>query len=345
MSAFLSRFGPLVVLALVTAVPLLGQGKGPFGLGVLRRDGVLIPFASYNGRSWTADWPGIDSTELPISLDAVPKRWWGAPGPAAPWTAHFLDGRTQPLALKRPAHLRVFCGTHIGVQTDYQGGEFDQRDPTIAKDALAVAGTAQVLPIVPISIHAQDAKRIVAAITDDFNREEKDAADRFMNWFHPYGETLRKSFPIELEVFHRARDSTPSGEWITNYIEAVRRFPAGAVAGGWVAGGGDQSCGLITFVRGWVIERDGQKPVIDIGARITYCDRADVSFMQPLARLIIDREPYWIYQVSSWRDELYGVSRITPTEVRPVLTVAGGGCPKDARVPGRGRGRGRGGVE
>jgi hypothetical protein len=113
---------------------------------------------------------------------------------------------------------------------------------------------------------------------------------------------------------------------VTNYIEAVRRFPAQP---------GDQGCGLITFVRGWVLERDGKEPVIDIGARITYCDRADVSFMQPLGRLLIDREPYWVYQVSSWRDEIYGVSRTTPTEVKAVVTVAGGDCPKGA--PRRGR--------
>jgi hypothetical protein len=62
--------------------------------------------------------------------------------------------------------------------------------------------------------------------------------------------------------------------------------------------------------------------------------------MQPFGRLIIDREPYWVYQISSWRDEIYGVSRVTPAQVRPVIAVAGGGCPKNAPVPGRGRGRG-----
>jgi hypothetical protein len=38
---------------------------------------------------------------------------------------------------------------------------------------------------------------------------------------------------------------------------------------------------------------------------------------------------YWIYQTSSWRDEFYSVVRVTPEEVRPVLVVAGGGCPKE----------------
>jgi hypothetical protein len=333
MPAILRKIAPLVAfvaLVLAAAVPIAGQSRS-FGLGVLRRDGVLVPFASFNGRGWSADWPGVDSPELPISLDSVPKRWWGAPGPATPWTAHLLDGTSRPLALKKPAHLRIFCNTHLGIQTDYEGGAFDPRDPTIAKDGLAVAGDVPLLPVVQVSIHAPDADRIVKAITDEFNKEEKDAADRFTMWAHPFGEASRKSYPIELEAFYRARESTPSGAWVTNYIEAVRRFPAQI---------GDNDCGLITFVRGWVLEREGKDPVIDLGARITYCDRADVSFMQPFGRLIIDREPYWVYQISSWRDEIYGVSRVTPAQVRPVIAVAGGGCPKNAPVPGRGRGRG-----
>lgn len=335
MSAFWRRTGLLVALALLGAIPLIGQGKTAFGLGVLRRDGVLIPFAAYTGRSWTADWPGVDSTELPISIDSIPKRWWGAPGPTAPWTAYLLDGTPRPLALKKLAHVAVFCGTHLGLQTDYQGGAFDPRDPTIAKDGVAIAGDVKLEPIIQVSLLSQDAKRIVQTITDEFNKEERAATARFMNWTHPFDDTTRQTYPIELEAFYRTRESTPSGSWVTSYIEAVRRFPARL---------GDDDCGLITFVRGWVIEREGREPVIDLGARITYCDRADVSFMQPFGRLIIDREPYWVYQISSWRDEIYGVSRVSPTGVRPVMAVAGGGCPKEAPelAPGRGRGRGRG---
>jgi hypothetical protein len=172
---------------------------------------------------------------------------------------------------------------------------------------------------------------MIETITDDFNKEETLAAERFMNWYHPFPEGSRHVRAIELEAFYRASESTPSGEWRTSYIEAVRRYPARPE---------DHECGLITFVRGWVLERDGQKPVIDIGARVTFCDRADVSFMLPFGRLVIDREPYWVYQISSWRDEVYGVSRVSPKEVRPVLAVAGGGCPKKAPPEGRGRGRG-----
>jgi len=323
---------PVLALALTAAVPLAADVRQSFGLGVLRRDGVLIPFAAYNGKSWTATWPGPNSnTVFPISIADIPKGWWGAPGPAAPWTAWLSDGSKKPLALKKPEHTRVFCATELGVRTDYAGEAFDPREPTVPKAGLAIAGDATLLPVTPVSLFSQDAKKIVEAITDDFNKEEKLAAAHFMNWMHPFDDEERKAYPIELEAFYRSRDTTPSGTWMTSYIEAVRRFPAR---------GPDNDCGLITFVRGWVIEREGKTPVIDVGARVTYCDRADVSFMLPFGRLMIDREPYWVYQLSSWRDEIYGVSRVKPEEVRPVLAVAGGGCPKEAPVPGRGRGRG-----
>jgi len=323
----------LLALALASLLSA-PDSSSSFALGMLRRDGVLIPFASYNGRGWSADWPGPDSNVVfPISLGDIPKRWWGAPGPAAPWTAWLVDGTTRALKLARPDHLRVFCATQLGVKTDYEGDGFDPREPTIPMAGLAIAGGAKLLPITPVSLFSPDAKRIVEVITDDFNKEEKLAATHFINWYHPYGEDERKGYPIELEAFYRARESTPTGQWMTSYVEAVRRFPALPR---------DHDCGLITFVRGWVLEQEGKKPIIDIGARVTYCDRADVSFMLPFGRLLIDREPYWVYQVSSWRDEIYGVSRVRPEEVRPVMAVAGGGCPKDAPVPAPGRGRGRG---
>jgi len=329
MPAFFTRIAPALALAAAVAIPLDGQQRGAFDLGVLRRDGILVPFASYNGRSWSADWPGPGArVDLPISLADVPKPWLGAAGPGARWTAWLLDDQSRPLALKKPEQTPVFCGTALGIRTDYPAGEFDPREPTVPKDGVAIAGDATLTPITRISNFARDATQMVQAITDDFNREERLAAERFQSWSHPYNDEQRRTVPIELEAFYRTRDTTPSGTWVTSYVEAVRRFPAGPF---------DHGCGLITFVRGWVLEREGHKPVVDVGARITYCDRADVSFMLPFGKLLIEREPYWVYQVSSWRDEIYGVSRVRPDAVRPVLAVSGGGCPKGA--PGRG-GRG-----
>jgi hypothetical protein len=315
------RLGAALLLAALAAAGARGAERQRFSLAALRRDGVIIPFASFDGRGWSLHWPDSDvAVALPISLADIPKKWWGPQGPDTPWTAWLPGGERRPLTLGKPVHARVFCSGHPAIATDYRGGPIDLREPTVAKDGLAVAGDATFQDIVSVSVHAPDAKRVIALIGDEFNKQEKLAAEHFIRWTHPFTPEERKRYPIELEAFYRSIDTTSRGTWHTTYVEAVRRFPPR---------GGDRKCGLITFVRGWITEPQGKDPVINIGARVTYCDRADVSFMLPFGRTVLDHEAYWIYQISSWRDELYTVSRVRPDGVRPVVAVAGGGCPKD----------------
>src|SRR5215208_1049335 len=69
--------------------------RRPFLLGVLRRDGVVSPFAAFDGSSWKAPWPvGIRSVDLPISIDAIPKSWWGKSGAPASMTV-WADGAAR----------------------------------------------------------------------------------------------------------------------------------------------------------------------------------------------------------------------------------------------------------
>jgi hypothetical protein len=313
-----TRLAALLLLAALAAAGALAAGRPKFTLAVLRGDGVIIPFASFDGRAWSLHWPTSDvGVTLPISRDDIPKKWWGPQGPDAPWAAWLPGGETRPLTLGKPVHAKVFCSGHPAVATDYRGGPIDPREPTVPKDGLAVSGDVTLQDVINVSIHAADAKRVIDLITDEFNKQEKLAAEHFTNWSHPFSTEERKQYPIDLEAFYRSSESTTRGKWKTTYVEAVRRFPPGAV---------DRGCGLITFVRGWITEQEGKDPVINLGARVTYCDRAEVSFMLPLARLMLDDEAYWVYQISSWRDELYSVARIRPDGVRPVVAVAGGRC-------------------
>jgi hypothetical protein len=310
----------LLLAGFATAGALAAE-RQKFSLAALRRDGVIIPFASFDGRNWSLHWPDSDvGVPLPISLADVPKTWWGPQGAAAPWTAWLPGGHTRPLTLGKPVHAKVFCSGHPAVATDYRGGPIDPREPTVAKDGLALAGDVKIAEIVPVSVHSPDAARLIETITDEFNLQERIAVTHFINWSHPFWTEERKRYPIELEAFYRSSETTTRGKWMTTYVEAVRRFPARPR---------DAGCGLITFVRGWITETAGKKPVIDIGARVTYCDRAEVSFMLPFGRLTANNEAYWVYQISSWRDEIYSVARIRPDGVRPVVVVTGGGCPQD----------------
>src|SRR5713226_187079 len=266
----------LLLAALAAAGPQAAERR-KFSLAALRRDGVIIPFASFDGRGWSLHWPDSDvAVPLPISLADVPKKWWGPQGPDAPWTARLAEGETRPLTLGKPVHAKVFCSGHPAVATDYRGGPFDPREPTVPKDGLAVAGDVKIDDIITVSVNSPDAKRLVQTITDEFNRQEVLAAEHFTRWVHPFAPSQRMRYPIELEAFYRSTDSTSRGRWQTTYVEAVRRFPPRPA---------DNGCGLITFVRGWITEREGKDPVVNIGARVTYCDRAEVSFMLPFGRV------------------------------------------------------------
>lgn len=319
------RAACLAALVVSFAALVTAAAKPAFTLGVLRRDGVLLPFASFNGHDWSTPWPDSDtSVSVPIGLGDVPKKWWGPIQPASQWTAWMLeDGTGHPLKIEKPAQVRVFCGGRIGLLTDYHGAPVDSRAPGIPKDALAVASDAdaiEVQPIVSVSLLSPDAKRLTSSLTEEFNTQEALALKTFLNWAHPYSTQERVALPIELEAFYRVRESAPRvGQWLMTYVEAVRRYPARAV---------DKGCGLITFVHGWVTEASGKPPEFHLRASVTYCDREGVSFMLPLGHLSVDGDNYWVYQMSSWRDEVYTVVRVRPDEVRPAVTVLGGECPK-----------------
>ncbi|HEY7059501.1 MAG TPA: hypothetical protein VH458_23360 [Vicinamibacterales bacterium] len=306
--------------ALLSAAAQRAAERPKLTLGVLRRDGLLVPFASFD-HDWSVSWPqpglGRVSTELPISLADVPRKWWGAAGPDAGWTVWLADGETRPLTLVKPVVIPVFCSTRLVVATDYVGGPFQRQEPTVPKDGLAIAGNARLLPIDNVSVHSADAGRLRDLITADFNKEETAAAGRFTRWKHPFPAAQRQKIPIEIEAFYRASEEIGQRKWTTSYVEAVRKYPPGPK---------DRDCGLVTFAQAWIRERPGAEPDVDLGAHVTYCDRADAAFIQPFGRLHLGDDVYWVYQTSSWTDELYTISRMTPKEVRPVVVVSGGHC-------------------
>ena len=128
------------VLLLVAAALLMtsaphADDSARFSLGVLRRDGLLLPFASYDG-SWSVEWP-YSLVNIPISIDDVPKKWWGAAGPAPRWTAWLPDNVQRPLKLRKLRSTSVFCDMRLAIQTDYMGASFDLREPTVPKEGVA----------------------------------------------------------------------------------------------------------------------------------------------------------------------------------------------------------------
>ena len=296
------------------------DGRG--ALAVLRRDGILFPFASFDRDRWRVTWPirlnGF--VEIPTTSSAIPKDWWGTRSPDQ-WRAYLASGDDTYLELQMPTVFRSFCGSLLGVRTTYRSREPlppVQVDP-FPKDGLAISGGVPLEPIESVNPESAEWAPLAGSLLEAFNDIEKETVDnvrRFARWRHPIPEAARKHLPIRLESWYRA----PSGEpgWTTSYVEAVRQYPPQPE---------DKGCGLETLVSGWIHHHDGQmSDETQLTAKLTYCDRVGATYMLPFGRIRPKKQTYWVFQLSGWESEWYEVAWVRPEKVRYALEVLARGA-------------------
>lgn len=290
-------------------------------LAVMRRDGLLVPFAAYKGSRWTAPWPvRARNLEIPITLEAIPEGWWGGEVPDG-WQLYLPDGATRPIALTKPRVYRAFCDMRIGLVTDYHSTEPLPMPPTdpYPKDGLVSSTNLDLLPIESVDRAAADMSRLAQTLIPDFDKAEEKTLKLIRNregWRHPASPATRKATPVTIEAWYRAPMDEPG--WIASYIEAVRAYPPGPRDGG---------CGLQTVFTGWMHANvdDPKKTRGQLTARVTYCDRRGVKYMLPFGRFHIGPQQYWVYQFSGFDQEWYEVARMTPLKMGFVVEAYAGG--------------------
>lgn len=309
------------LLALELRAPALQQDASKFALAVLRRDGGVVPFATYEGRRWRARWPAeIRNIELPISLDDVPEDWWGFE-PAPRTMTIWRDGaRAGSVNLTGVSITRPMCEPRITLKSDHKPSTappppFEMPYP---KDGLLTSGALAIERVEAVERGSADWNRIVIAIKRQFDREETAAARAFTNWVHPVNEDQRKLMQIAVEALYRGPTGDP--KWTAYYVEAVRQYPPGRQD--------KDGCGLATFGHGWVLVGDKDRDIkVRISAKVTYCDRKGVGYMLPFGLIRANEKVYWIYQFSGFEEEWYEIAEPTEGGIRSHVAYRVGACP------------------
>ncbi|HEU4691381.1 MAG TPA: hypothetical protein VFS23_23600 [Vicinamibacterales bacterium] len=293
-------------------------------VGVLRRDGLILPFAAFRGTSWSTPWPaGLQYLELPVNVEAIPERWWGGAvdegDPAPKWTAWLTNGRGAPIALTGIQLLRVHCDSRMALRSDHQPADPMPLVPEepFPKDGLAVTAGAAVERVEIVPASDPSGAGLIAAILDDLNRIEDREVGLVAGtgWRHPVARREREKLPIKLESWYRT--TLPDGT-LVSYIEAVRSYPTRPE---------DDGCGLETLFSGWVLQQKGRKePRVQLGSRITYCDRVGATYMLPFGTMRLRDRMFWISQLSGRATEWYAVTELGRDRVRGVVQYPGGGC-------------------
>ena len=309
---------PLLFLLAQAVPPAAPADPTPFVLGVLRRDGLVSPFAAFDGKRWDVSWPSdISNLKVPISLDQVPRRWWGKAGAPAEMSVWADGSRRGSLSLGRPATLRVMCDARLVLASDYKSRE-TAPPPDVQpypKDGLAIAGTQPIEAIETVPGTAPEWNSIAMRLIEPADRMETSSINAIPDWKHPVARRERQKIPVELEMLYRA--PMDAAGWTAYYVEAVKRYPPGLE---------DEGCGLVTSLKGWITTGPDYKSHDSITARITYCDRKDLTFMLPLGLIKTRDRTFWVYQMSGYDREQYFVTRPTPKIVEPQIYYEAGIC-------------------
>jgi hypothetical protein len=298
------------VVALV-ALAAADSRDGAFTFAVLRRDGIAVPFATFDGRRWAAHWPrpAIDLT-VPIDVGSVPSSWWGPIGPPASWQAWTAAGEPQPVQVTRPDWIDVHCVRQVGLRTDYRASQFPPppAEQPYPKDGLAIAPPHPVEPVQSVPPAAAELAAISTVLHEAFNRAERKTLDRFN---HPVKEAVREQMAPAVE-----RVYAHGGDPRVYYVESVREYAKEET----------RECALVSYGTGWFVREGGTFRPLSMLVDVLNCDRRGASYMLPLGVARLGTRVFWLAQFSGWDHERYVVIEPRARAVEALVSVWGGGC-------------------
>lgn len=292
-----------------------------YNVGIVRADGVLIPFAQFDQGTWRPFWTGVShsfSPEIPLTLRDVDRDWWRREPPALDWTLWRAEG---PLALKAsaPRVVSTPCSTEVGLATDLKPAGIlpPPHQVPYPKAGLATTALVQFESIAEVLRNDTDWMRVQRALEDQEFRNAENRALADMHWNHPVEPRLRDRAPIDLQAVWHVKDSR------FFYFEAMRRYPDRNPPKG------KPPCELVTYVAGyfWEAPSERLRPV-SVSALISYCHMERASFLWPLGVIRESARQFWVFQSAGWTGEVYGITELVPSKgfIRPQLWHVAGRC-------------------
>jgi hypothetical protein len=300
-----------IVAMAALAASLAAAGRDKFGVGVMRRDGLIIPFATYDG-SWGSSWPLPEfNLTIPISLSGIPKRWWGPTPPLEDWQISTAAG-TRSAHVVQPDWVQVHCVRQVALKTDYRKGE--PSPPPAAqpypKDGLAVSPAYPVERIDVVPPSAPEVRALVPELLKAFNAAERKVEDRSG---HPLNRRAREGVEPTIEATY-AYGTNPRAY----YVEAARGYRE--------IGRDASECAGIAFGTGWFVTDGTTVRTLAMATDLLDCRRTTASYMLPLGVIRRTDHIYWLAQFSGWNQERYVVLEIKSKKVDVLVNVWGGSC-------------------
>ena len=302
----------IVALALGAAPGASDGSQSAFGVGVLRRDGIIIPFGAFDGKRWSNSWPqpAVELT-IPIGLRGVPSKWWGPTSPLETWQV-WRDGEPQRVNVVQTDWVDVHCVRQIGLRSDYTppAAPPPRTAQPYPKDGLAVSPPQPVERVAVVPADSADTRALIPAVREAFNRAERKIEDHY---HHPMPRRSREGRDPDIEAVYAAGDQPR-----VYYVEAARRYRR--------LGQRPDECEAVAFGAGWFVRDGTDVRPLETVVDLLECNRAGAGYMLPFGVMRIAGKTFWLAQFSGWAHERFVVVEIKPKAVEAVLSVWGGSC-------------------
>lgn len=311
----------LSIIAISGWMGLSGQARPSSGtsftLGVLRRDGVVVPFASYDGNKWSNRWPAPGRRpDIPISTADSPRNWWLRDRPVGTWTGWPIRGDSRVIHVRNPVNLTVECQAHVGLQTDYASAEppVPPKMQPYPKDGLATAGDVLIEPVEILDSQSADWAAVAEQVAGHVTEAETPlmAGSRFDRSFT---QAQRASQAFTLEILFRSPGPRPGTTQL--YFEGVKRYPRFNPR---------FPSDLLTYAVGYAILDPAAPPRVTASATLSDNTREGLVYTLVLGSFQIDTRRFWAVQRSAWGFERYDILELAEPDVRTVFSTWGGIC-------------------
>jgi hypothetical protein len=303
----------IAVAALAAGLRAAGGEPGAFGVAVVRRDGIIIPFAAFDGKRWSNSWPppALELT-IPIGLRGVPSKWWGPTGALESWQVWRAAAEPQRVNVVQTDWVNVHCVRQIGLRTDYTSPSAPppRTEQPYPKDGLAVSPPQPVERVAVVQTESTDARALMPAVREAFNTAERRTEDHY---HHPVTRRSREGRDPDIEAIYAAGEDPR-----VYYVEAARRYRR--------LGQRPDECEAVAFGAGWFVRDGADVRSLETVVDLLECNRAGAGYMLPLGVMRIAGKTFWLAQFSGWAHERFVVVEIKRKAVEAVLSVWGGSC-------------------
>jgi hypothetical protein len=315
------------LLAAALGTALAAQAPAPLAVGILFRDGTLLPFAAFDGRAWTAWWPEPDSGDRPAALpsppalDRVPREWLGALSRVPRvWYARQAGGALKTIRAQGLTRIRLLLADGVAISTRAAADNKAVR-ALFHEDqqGVAISVPRSIRQVRDVTADPQPCRRLFDALRAD-TRVAADAAIRDLDaspTSRALADAVRRgpskngSIDLEIEACF-AGPPRPDGSAVY-YVAASHRYP--------VTPASLETGDALFEIDGWVDSRrpaDGGR-LLNGGFRASI--RSTFSFttsVEPLAVLPFGPSQYWVVADHLEDGIEYGIYEVTPMHAQRV---------------------------